>query len=202
MKKLCLCVAFLALGACSTPKYVLTTSLKDHQGSSSMGGQVSHSAYTGYSATGPTHTYHYYSETKDSSLKPLLIPVQTVEDEGFKEFKSFVYLCNKGKFGKAREILDQQEFKNSEVEIYLESLFLFMKKKNEASLEKLTTAKPNLIPLHFELLKLDIQYEINKGPDLDKPYFIQKYQEIIDIYELNEIQSDLIKTRIKYLRYS
>lgn len=202
MKKAYLYVALLALGACSTPKYVLTTSLDDHQGSSSIGGQENHSIYSGYSASGPGYTYHHYSDTKDSSLKPLLIPVQSVENEGFKEFRTFVYLCNKGKFRDAKEILEKQEFQNREIEVYLESLLLFMKNKTQASLEKITSIQPTLIPLHIELLKLDIEYELKKGSNLDKSYFIQHYQEIIDSYELNETQSDLIKTRIKYLRYS
>lgn len=203
MKKRYLFVALLVLGACTTPKYVLTTNLENHRGSSTVEGQITHSAhYAGGGVGAPTYTYHNYTDTKDTSLKPLLIPVEAVENDGFWEFKAFVHLCNKGKFNDARKILEAYDFKNKEIEVYLESLFLFMKKKNKDSLEKITTIEPSLLPLHFELLKLDIEYELKKDRQFQKQYFIQKYQAIIDSFELDEIQLDLIKTRIKSLRYS
>lgn len=186
-------MGLLALSACSTPSYVLTTDVDENAQSASVGGQYSQSQ---------TPYWNHYSYTVDNTLKQLLIPVAQIEESGFRGLGEFLYVCNKGKFKRAKEILATQNLKDREMQTYLEGLVLFLQKKHSKSIERLKTVNSPKLALQYDLLILDNEFELQKKRKLDKSYFIQKYQDIIDTYSLDIEYTDLINARIKSLRYS
>ena len=194
MKKILFCAGLLALSACSTPSYVLTTDIDELARSQSVGGEVSQSQYP---------TWSTYSGTVDGSLKELLIPVHQIDQSGFQGLGEFLYVCNMGKFKRAKEILAAQKLNDPNMKIYLDGLLLFLQKKHTNSIEVIRSMNSPELALQNELLMLDNEYELQKKwKKIDKSYFIRKYQDIIDTYSLEKEYTDLINARIKSLRYS
>lgn len=192
MKKIYYSVLLVGMASCGTPNYYLTAEVPELE-SETLVGEV-HQISTGYS----THSTY----TVDNFKRPLLIPVEKIENSGFKDFHRFFTNCNEGKIKRARKHLFAQDLQDPEVHIYLEALILHLQKKHRESLKLISSVKSTSLPLQFELLKIDNELELKSGQRLYKSIFARKYQDIMDNFELDEESKALIRTRIKQLRYS
>ncbi len=191
MKKNYFYFLFLALCACSTTNYTLTTDLSNQELSESVVGETSQ--------INTPYSYHS-SYTVDGSLQPLFIPENELRKCGFQDLEQFLDLANRGKYKKAKAVLASQKLSDPYMEIYLEGLLLFLQQKHKESIAVVKSIQSSKLELQRELLLLDNEYEMNKKKG--KSFFIEKYQQIIDTYQPEKEYSDLIKSRIKYLRYS
>ena len=77
------------------------------------------------------------------------------------------------------------------------------KHKYDSAIRNFDSNKNESIEFLCELLKVDCQYElslINNNVDINN--YIEKYQQIIDKYNPDQVYKKIINNRIRFVRYN
>lgn len=185
MGKILLLFFIFGITGCSTPKYYLTTNPEMINSY--------HTQKTGDGPLfGPSETYHVQN-------KIILIPAEHAAGQ---VMKNTIHLIQEKKYSQLEKYLTTADKEDIHLPI-AKGLLKIYRKSYTAALVDLKNNKLPELQFLVDLLMVDCEYEITLGNTYELNYyvFLEKYQKILDTYQLSDFYKKIINNRIKFIRY-
>lgn len=185
MKPIKVLILIFLITGCTTQKYYLTSNPK------MINSFQTKKVHDGYLLT-PTETYHIQN-------KVILIPNENASGQ---VMGNTIMLIQNKKYYQLEKYLSTVD-SNDEYLPIANGLLKLFKKNYSAAILDLKNNKQSDIQYVVDLLIADCEYEIALYNSYDLNYyeFLEKYQKILDKYDLTDFYKEIINNRIKFIRY-
>ncbi len=185
MIKIKVLILIMLISGCTVQKYYLTSNPE------MINSFQTKKAHDGYLLT-LTETYHIQN-------KVILIPKENATEQ---VMKNTIQLIQSKNYYQLEKYLATVDSKDNYLPIANGLLKLF-RKNYIGAISDLRKNKQSDIQYVVDVLCVDCEYEITliNSTDLNYYVFLQKYQDILDKYELTDFYKEIINNRIKFIRY-